>query len=133
MQSGPTFAVRRVNFDVPLVAPDRAYIDVKWTGTIAPTAVPTAMSRCVGSACTSTALAPARSRSGTAEFGNRFDFARGGADALGLTVGAPGRPLLQRRSPGPRSGPGARRNRRICTRPRLGRRMPPASVSLVGR
>ena len=41
-----------------------------------------------------TALAPARARSGPQEFGNRFDFVRHGADALGLTVGVPGRAPL---------------------------------------
>jgi len=45
-------------------------------------------------ACTVTALAPARARSGPQEFGDRFDFVRHGADALGLTVGVPGRAPL---------------------------------------
>jgi len=95
-------AARRLNFDVPLIARDHAYIDVKWTGTAAPAGVPTAISRCIGSACTPTALAPARSRSGPQEFGNRFDFTRRGADALGLTVGAPGQaPLVQAALPWP--------------------------------
>ena len=95
-------AARRLNFDVPLIARDHAYIDVKWTGTAAPEGVPTAISRCIGSACTPTALAPARSRSGPQEFGNRFDFTRRGADALGLTVGAPGQaPLVQAALPWP--------------------------------
>ena len=59
-------AARRLNFDVPLIARDQAYIDVKWTGTAAPAGVPTAMSRCVGTACTPTALPPALRRSGPA-------------------------------------------------------------------
>ncbi len=87
-------SVRRVNFDVPLVATDHAYIDVKWTGPLGPAAVPTAISRCTGATCTPRTLAPDRSRSGPQEFGNRFDFTRGGADALGLTIGAPGQPAL---------------------------------------
>jgi len=87
---------------VPLIAPDHAYIDVKWTGAAAPAAVPTAMSRCVGAACTPSALPPALRRSGPGEFGNRFGFTRRGADALGLTVGAPGRaPLVQAALPWP--------------------------------
>jgi hypothetical protein len=95
-------AARRLNFDVPLIARDRAYIDVKWTGTAAPAGVPTAMSRCVGTACTPTALLPALRRSGPGEFGDRFGFTRRGADALGLTVGAPGlAPLVQAALPWP--------------------------------
>jgi hypothetical protein len=102
VQLAAGIAARRLNFAVPLIARDHAYIDVKWTGTAAPAGVPTAMSRCVGPACTATALAPARARSGPQEFGNRFDFARRGADALGLTVGVPGQaPLVQAALPWP--------------------------------
>jgi len=45
---------------------------------------------------------PRGPRSGPQEFGDRFDFARHGADALGLTVGVPGQaPLVQAMLPWP--------------------------------
>jgi hypothetical protein len=86
--------VRRLLFDVPLVARDRAYVDVNWHGASAPAAVPTTVSQCAGVACTWTTLAPARRRSGPGEFGNRFYVDRNQADALGLRAGAPGQPPL---------------------------------------
>jgi len=95
-------SVRRLNFDIPLVATDHAYIDVKWTGPLAPAGVPTAISRCVGATCTPRPLAPDNSRSGPQEFGNRFDFTSGGADALGLTIGTADAPQLTASLPWPR-------------------------------
>jgi hypothetical protein len=86
---GPGDGARRLNFDVPLVARDRAYIDVKWQGTAAPTGATTTISRCAGAACTSAPLGADRSRSGAQLFGNRFVFSRGTADALGLGAVAP--------------------------------------------
>jgi hypothetical protein len=93
---------RRLSFDIPLIARDRAYIDVKWQGTAAPDGAATTISRCTGATCTSRPLPAARSRSGSQLFGNRFDFTRGTADALGLSAVAPGgAPLFDAALPWP--------------------------------
>jgi hypothetical protein len=87
---GPLDRARRLNFDIPVIAPDRAYIDVKWQGPFAPTGATTTISRCAGQgACTPTTLHPARGRSGGQLFGDRFDFSRGGASSLELRAVTP--------------------------------------------
>jgi hypothetical protein len=85
---------RELDFDLPLVAPDVVQAWVRWHGDAAPAEAPTALSRCAGAACTATALRPVGFRSRPGEFGNRLWLEREGADALGLTVGAPGQPAL---------------------------------------
>jgi hypothetical protein len=87
---GPGDGTRRLNFDIPLIAPERAYIDVKWEGTAAPTGAATTISRCAGAACTPQPLPPARARSEAQTFGNRFVFSRGTAASLGLSAAVPG-------------------------------------------
>jgi hypothetical protein len=85
---------RALDFDLPLVASDRVQAWVRWNGAAAPAEAPTALSRCTGAECTATALRPVGFRSRPGQFGNRLRLEREGADALGLTVGAPGQPPL---------------------------------------
>jgi hypothetical protein len=68
---------------------DRAYIDVKWQGPVAPAGATTTIARCAGADCTPRTLAPAHSRSGPELFGNRFDFSRGNATSLVLRAATP--------------------------------------------
>jgi hypothetical protein len=86
---GQVDRARRLSFDIPVTAPDRAYIDVKWQGPLAPAGAATTISRCAGAVCTPTPLTPARARSGNQLFGDRFDFARGDASSLGLHAATP--------------------------------------------
>jgi hypothetical protein len=108
--AGQTFGVsfpaaddraKRLSFDVPATAPGKAYVDVKWTGTAAPGA-PTTIGRCTGSDCTTTAISPARGRSGPQQFGDRFDVDIQGRLALALTAAdTDGTPLIQASLPWP--------------------------------
>jgi len=82
-------AARRLNFDIPVTAPNRAYIDVKWQGTAAPTQAATIITRCAGATCTDTRLRAQSTRSGAGLYGDRFDFTRAGADRLGLRAVSP--------------------------------------------
>lgn len=80
-----TGAFERMNFDIPATSHGRAYIDVKWTGTSAPSATKTSISRCNGRGhCRPDAqdLPADPARSGTEEFGRRFDFDNDGAKSL---------------------------------------------------
>ena len=65
-------AARRLNFDIPLTAPDRAYIDVKWQGSAAHTQATTIIAHCAGATCTDTKLRGQSSRSGVGLPGVRF-------------------------------------------------------------
>jgi hypothetical protein len=80
---------RRLNFDIPVTGHDRAYIDVKWQGPVAPAGATTTISRCGEESCTPTTLHPARGRSGAQLFGDRFDFTRGTASSLALSAMTP--------------------------------------------
>src|SRR3954451_10043272 len=86
---GPLDRARRLNFDVPATGSDRAFIDVRWQGPVAPTGATTTISRCAGAVCTPTTRRPARLRSAPQDFGNRFDFARAGASSLQLRAATP--------------------------------------------
>lgn len=86
---GPLDRARRLNFDIPNIGRDRAYIDVKWQGPVAPAGATTTIARCAGAECTPRTLAPARSRSGPQLFGNRFEFSRGNASSLALRAATP--------------------------------------------
>jgi amino acid transporter len=121
---------RAPNFDIPVIAPDRAYIDVKWQGPFAPAGATTTISGCGPGPCTPTTIHPARGRSGPQLCGDRFDFARGNASSLALRAVSPeGFEVLAAELPWPagsRRRPPLQPNRRICTRPRPGTRMPGA-------
>jgi hypothetical protein len=86
---GPLDRARRLNFDVPVIGRDRAYIDVKWEGPVAPAGATTTIARCAGAECTPSPLRADRRRSGGRLFGNRFDFSRGGASSLALGAATP--------------------------------------------
>src|SRR4051794_29908615 len=86
---GPLDRARRLNFDIPNIGGDHAYIDVKWQGPVAPAAATTTIARCAGAARTPRTLAPASRRSGPQLFGNRFDFTRGNATSLALRAATP--------------------------------------------
>jgi hypothetical protein len=94
-------AARRLSFDIPATSRGRAYIDVKWTGSAAPSAATTTISRCRGADCTGQTLHPTSSRSGPQTFGQRFDYEINGADAVGLAAGEPGATLFDARLPWP--------------------------------
>jgi hypothetical protein len=86
---GPGDGARRLNFDIPATQPDQAYIDVKWQGTAAPAQAATTISRCQGASHEDQPLRADSSRSGPMLFGNRFDYNRRGANAIGLRATAP--------------------------------------------
>jgi hypothetical protein len=86
---GPLDRARRLNFDIPVIAPNRAYIDVKWQGPFAPAGATTTISRCGAGPCTPTTIHPARGRSGPQLFDDRFDFSRGNASSLALRAVTP--------------------------------------------
>jgi hypothetical protein len=86
---GPLDRARRLNFDIPVTAPDRAYISVVWSGPVAPRGATTTISRCGDGPCTPTTLNPARGRSGAQLFGDRFDFTRRTASSLALRAATP--------------------------------------------
>jgi hypothetical protein len=91
----PGDGARRLSFDIPLTAPGRAFIDVKWQGTAAPAGAATTISRCTRGTCTPQPLPPARAHSGPRTFGNRLDFQAQAADSIGLrAVSATGGPPL---------------------------------------
>jgi hypothetical protein len=93
---------KRLSFDIPVTSPGRAYADLVWTGTAAPGAA-TTIGKCDAlSACTTSPLAPARSRSGNLSFGNRFDLRNDGHAAITLGVAdGDGTPLLAAALPWP--------------------------------
>jgi hypothetical protein len=78
VQFGPGDGARRLSFDIPRTGPDQAYIDVKWTGSAAPTGATTTISRCGAGAggCTPTTLHAASGRSGPQTFGDASTSAR---------------------------------------------------------
>jgi hypothetical protein len=86
---GPGDGARRLNFDIPVTEPDQAYIDVKWQGTAAPAQATTTISRYRGASREDQPLRADKRRSGPMLFGNRFDFDRRGASAIGLRATAP--------------------------------------------
>lgn len=92
---------RRLSFDVPAESRTSAYVDVKWTGVAAPSAVTTTISRCAGAACTGETLHPTGSRSGPQSFGSRFGYSIDRADALGLGAGPASAPLFTALLPWP--------------------------------
>jgi hypothetical protein len=94
-------AARRLSFDVPATSPGRAYVDVKWTGSAAPSATTTTISRCSGDDCTGRTLHPTAARGGPQTFGQRFDYTIDGADAVGLSAGDPGATLFDAMLPWP--------------------------------
>jgi hypothetical protein len=94
-------AARRLNFDIPATSRGRAYIDVKWTGSAAPSAATTTISRCGGDDCEGQTLHPTAARSGAQTFGQRFDYEINGADAVALAAGQPGATLFDALLPWP--------------------------------
>ncbi|HEY6761007.1 MAG TPA: hypothetical protein VI318_16035 [Baekduia sp.] len=92
---------KRLNFDVPVTDPGRAYVDVIWTGTAAPGA-PTTLGKCTGSVCTTGPIGPAQARSGPQQFGDRFDVDNDGHSSLTLGVtDVDGTPLITAALPWP--------------------------------
>jgi hypothetical protein len=92
---------RRLSFDIPATSRGRAYIDVKWTGSAAPSAATTTISRCHGDDCAGQTLHPTSARSGPQTFGQRFDYEIKGADVVGLAAGEPGATLFDALLPWP--------------------------------
>jgi hypothetical protein len=98
---GPTDLARRLSFDIPVTAPDRAYADVIWEGAAAPDQSRTFLEHCL-TPCTRSPLPADPRRSGPQRFGTRFDLDRAGADAIDLvTAGPDGAPLITAALPWP--------------------------------
>jgi hypothetical protein len=138
---GPLDRARRLNFDIPNIGGDRAYIDVKWQGPMAPSGATTTIARCASAVCTPRTLVPAapaaaRSSSATASTspaGTRRPWRCARRRPRGSTCSRPSCPV---RPPSRGGRAPAQSNRRICTHARLGRRIPAARTdrrSLVGR
>jgi hypothetical protein len=93
---------KRLSFDLPVVGPGSAAADLVWTGTSAPSA-PTTIGKCnMLTDCTTSLLAPARSRSGGQKYGNRWDLKNDGHAAITLAVNdLDGTPLISAALPWP--------------------------------
>jgi hypothetical protein len=93
---------RRLNVDVPRTGPGRAYIEVNWEGSAAPSGATTTISRCAAGTCAPTTLSPARGAADRGTFGDRFGFDARGADSLSLAAAAGAAPLFEAALPWPR-------------------------------